>query len=107
VPVYFGLYRVNFNIPPPPTPQDAVRMYEGFAALIRSQMQAGILKEAHGFVDSSGNGYFITGDVSDEVLYEALAMWAPFVSFELHRTIPYPKAIDLVVSAAKKVAEQR
>ena len=47
-------------------------------------------------------GYFVTGDVGEEQLYEALQMWSPFVIFELHRTVPFPKAIELPVSATKK-----
>jgi hypothetical protein len=102
----FGLWQVNLNLPPPPTPQDAVKMNEGFAALIKSQLQAGVIKEVYAFLEGN-EGYFITGDVPDEALYEALSMWTPFVTFRLHRTVPFPKAIDLVVSASKKLAQKR
>ena len=101
--VYFGLWKLNVNIPPPPTPEDQVKMVEGQLALMKAQLQAGLLKEVHAFLEGD-RGYFITGDVGEEQLYEALQMWSPFVSFELHRTVPFPKAIELTVNATKKRA---
>lgn len=99
--VYFGLWKLNVSIPPPPTPEDQVRQIEGQLALMKGQLQAGLLKEVHAFLEGD-RGYLVTGDVGEEQLYEALQMWSPFVSFELHRTVPFPKALELAVSATKK-----
>lgn len=104
--VYFGLWQLNTNLPPPPTPQDAVRMNEGFLALVKGQLQSGVVKEVHAFLEGT-RGYFISGDVPEEALFEALAMWTPFVTFEVHRTIPFPKASELILSASKKLAQAR
>lgn len=101
MPVYFGLWKINVNLPPPPTPEDQVKQSEGFLALMKAQLQAGIVREVHAFLEG-GRGYFITGDVAEEQLYEALQMWSPFVTFELHRTVPFPKGIELTISATKK-----
>jgi len=48
-----------------------------------------------------GAGYFITGDVTDEQVFEDLSVWSPYVTFELHRTIPFPKASEIVLKALK------
>jgi hypothetical protein len=103
MPVYFGLWTENANIPPSPNPADNVKQTEGFLALMKAQLQSGVLKEAHAFAEG-GRGYFISGDVSEEQLYESLQMWWPFVTFEVHRTIPFPRAVELSLSAAKKIA---
>jgi hypothetical protein len=70
---------------------------------MKAQLQAGILREVHAFLEGD-RGYLITGDVAEEQLYEALQMWLPFVTFELHRTVPFPKGIELTLSATKKRA---
>ena len=101
MPVYFGLWKLNPNIPPSPNPADQVKGSEGFLALMKAQLRSGVIKEVHGFLEG-GRGYFITGDVQEEQIYEALFMWWPFVTFEVHRTIPFPRAIELQLSATKK-----
>jgi hypothetical protein len=103
MPTYFGLWKFNTNIPPPQSPEDQIRQSEAFATLIKNQLQAGQLKEVHAFLEGN-RGYFVTGDVAYEQTYEALSMWSPYVTFELHRTIPFPRAIDLFVTATKKRA---
>ena len=103
MPVYFGLWTQNANLPPAQNPADNVKQTEGFLALMKAQLQSGAVKEVHAFLEG-GRGYFISGDVSEEQLYEALQMWWPFVTFEVHRTIPFPRGIELSVSAAKKLA---
>jgi hypothetical protein len=81
-------------------------MNEGFLALVKSQMQSGVVKEVHAFLEGT-RGYFFSGDVPEETLFEALSMWTPYVTFELHRTIPFPKASELILSASKKRAAAR
>ena len=103
MPVYFGLWKENANLPPSPNPADSVKQVEGFLALMKAQLQSGVVKEVHAFLEGH-RGYFITGDVTEEQVYEALQMWWPFVTFELHRTIPFPRGIELTLSATKKRA---
>jgi hypothetical protein len=103
MPVYFGLWEQNLNIPPSPNPADNVKQFEGFLALMKAQLQSGVLKEVHGFLEGT-RGYFITGDVSDEQVFEALQTWIPFVTFEVHRTVPFPRALELTLNAVKKLA---
>lgn len=100
--VYFGLWRLNHNIQPPPTPDAQVMQQEGFNMMIRAQLQAGRLKEAHAYVEGNA-GYFIY-DGTDEQLAEDLALWTPYVRFEVHRTLPLQKSSELVLSALKKRA---
>ena len=97
---YFGLWRSNTSLPPPPTPGEEVKQQEGFDALLRAQLKSGRLREVHAFAEG-GAGYFITGDVTDEQVFEDLSVWSPYVTFELHRTIPYPKASEIVLKALK------
>jgi hypothetical protein len=98
--VYFGLYKVNENLPPPPNPNDAVKQFEGFLAVVKMQMQSGELKETHAFVGTNG-GYFITGDISAEKLDQTLAPFFPWVTFETYQTIPLEKSIQNAIGAAK------
>jgi len=100
---YFGLWKVNTSLPPPPTPAEQIKQQEGFDALLRGQLKSGRLREVHAFLEG-GAGYFITGDVTEEQAFEDLAVWAPYVSFELHRTIPFPKASEIVLRALGKRA---
>jgi len=102
MPVYFGLWKEN-AFPPSPNPADGVKQVEGFLALMKAQLQSGVLKEVHAFLEGN-RGYFITGDVTEEQVYETLQMWRPFVTFEVHRTIPFPRGIELLLTAAKKRA---
>ncbi|HKZ88711.1 MAG TPA: hypothetical protein VJ300_00455 [Thermoplasmata archaeon] len=97
---YFGLWKANTSIPPPPTPGDQVKQQEAFDALLRTQLKSGRIREVHAFLEG-GAGYFITGDVSDEEVFQDLSVWSPYITFELHRTIPFPKASEIVVRALK------
>src|SRR3989442_13981058 len=94
---YFGLWKVNTSLPPPPTPAEQIRQQEGFDALLRSQLKSGRLREVHAFLEG-GAGYFITGDVTAEQAFEDLPIRAPFVSFELHRTSPFAKSCEIALT---------
>src|SRR5438093_6333579 len=100
---YFGLWKVNTSLPPPPTPAEQIKQQEGFDALLRGQLKSGRLREVHPFLEG-GAGYFITGDVTEEQAFEDLAVWAAYVSFELHLTIPFPKASEIVLKAHRNPA---
>jgi hypothetical protein len=106
MPSYFGLWKINLSIPPPANPADQVAQMKGFLDLIKAHIKAGIVKEAYGFIEGNA-GYFLTGDLPDEQLTEAFAMWAPYVTFELHRTIPFPKFNELTLSAFEKRSGKR
>ena len=103
MPVYFGLWKENPNIQPSQNPAEDVKQIESFMALMKQQLQSGVLKEVHAFLEGH-RGYFITGDISEEQVYEALQFWLPYVTFELHRTILFPRGIELELNAAKKRA---
>lgn len=100
---YFGLWSANRAIQPPADPNASVQQFEGFLALIKSQIQSGVLKEVHEFLEG-GRGYFITGDHPTEKIYEALAAWSPFVTFELHETVKFPKPLEVAVAIWKQRA---
>jgi hypothetical protein len=100
MPQYFGIWKFNTNLPPPQDPKLAVQQAEAFQALIKSQLQSGVVKESHAFLEGTG-GYFITGDVTDEATSEALTAWTPFVTFELHKTIPITRAIEAFVKTQR------
>jgi hypothetical protein len=103
MPIYFGLWRENLNLPPSPSPAESVRQLERFVALMKAQLQSGVLKEVHAFLQGD-RGYFMTGDVTEEQAYEACQTWWPYVTFELHRTVPLPRGIEIMLAAAKKRA---
>jgi hypothetical protein len=98
---YFILWKQNTNIPPPPDLKVAVKMYEGFLAMMNSQLQSGLLKEVHSFLQGD-RGYAITGDITDEQLAEAISAWIPFNTFEVHKTIPATKALEFAIGNCKK-----
>src|SRR2546425_12321759 len=100
---YFGLWKANTSLPPPPTPAEQIKQQEGFDALLRGQLKSGRLREVHAFLEG-GAGYFITGDVTEEQAFEELAGLAPSVSFGLHRTSPFPKGREIVLTALSKPA---
>jgi hypothetical protein len=102
MPAYFGLWEAN-AFPPSPNPTDSVKQFEEFLTLMKAQLQSGVLKEVHAFLEGN-RGYFITGDVTEEQVYETLQMWQPFVTFEVHRTIAFPRGIELTLNAMKKRA---
>ena len=106
MPVYFGMYKINANLPPPPNPTDGVKQLEAFQAALKMQMDSGDLKEVHEFIDANA-GYFISGDISPERLHQNLAAWFPYVTFEVHQTIPVQKAIQNSLAAAKMRAGMR
>jgi len=98
--IYFGLYKLNANLPRPQNPNDQIKILEAFAAALKMQIQSGDLKEVHEFVDANG-GYIISGDISPERLHQNLTAWFPWVTFEVHQTIPTEKAIQNALNAAK------
>jgi hypothetical protein len=106
MPVYFGLYKINANLPPSPNPSDGVKQLEAFAAALKMQMDSGDLKEVHEFVDADA-GYFISGDISPERMHQNLTAWFPWVTFEVHQTVPTQTAIQHGLLAAKMRAGTR
>ncbi|MGA7922369.1 MAG: hypothetical protein WCA77_00110 [Thermoplasmata archaeon] len=103
MPSYFGLWSANRAIQPPVDPNVAVQQFEGFLALVKSQLQSGALKEVHEFVEG-GRGYFFTGDHPAEKIYEVLAAWSPWVTFEVHETVKFPKPLEVAVAVWKQRA---
>src|SRR5256712_11870923 len=102
---YFGLWKANTSLPPPPTPAEQIKQQEGFDALLRGQLKSGRLREVHAFLEG-GAGYFITGDVTEEQAFEELAGWGPHVSVALPRPLPVPNAVQIVLRALSKWARK-
>ncbi|MFZ1023232.1 MAG: hypothetical protein WAN87_03770 [Thermoplasmata archaeon] len=90
-------------MPPPPDPKMLVMQNEAFFALFQAHVKSGIVKEAHAFLDGD-RGYFISGDVSPEALQEAIASWYPYITFEIHQTVKFPKPIENSIKVAKQRA---
>lgn len=100
---YFGLWAANRAIQPPTDPNAGVQQFEGFLALVKSQLQSGALKEVHEFIEG-GRGYFMTGDHTAEKVHETLATWSPWVTFEVHETVKFPKPLEVAVAIWKQRA---
>jgi hypothetical protein len=101
MPSYFGLWKLNTTIQPPADPKVSVQQLEGFLGLMKAQLQSGAVKEVHGFIEGGG-GYLLTGDHPPEKILEALAAWSPWVTFELHETVKFPKPIEIAIGIAKQ-----
>jgi hypothetical protein len=80
-----------------------IRQLEAFHGLMQAQLQSGALKRVHEFLEG-GRGYFITGESPPEKILEGLAIWAPFVIFEIHQTVKMPRALEIAIAIAKQRA---
>ena len=99
MPTYFGLWHFHpEQLPPDPTMQ--VQMYEAFLGLYHSQMESGVLKEVHVFLDGL-SGYFVSGDIAHEKLLMTIQQWLPFVTFQVHQTVKFPAPIENNIAIAK------
>jgi hypothetical protein len=103
MPSYFGLWTLNSAIPPPDDPNMSVKQLEGFLGLMKSQLESGALKEVHQFLEG-GRGYLLTGDHPPEKIIEIVSAWAPYVQFELHQTVKFPKPLEIAIGIAKQRA---
>jgi len=81
----------------------AVKQNEAFLALYQAQARSSDLKETYAFLEGD-RGYFITGDISPVKAMEVLAAWQPYVTFELHQTVKFPKPIETGLAVAKQRA---
>jgi hypothetical protein len=99
---FFILWKLNTAIPPPPDPMQQLQQTEGFLALMRHNLTDGSLREVHGFLEGS-RGYAITKETAtEEEVYKELQAWQPWVEFEVHRTVPFPRAIELTIEVQKQ-----
>jgi len=97
---YFGLWKLNTSLPPPADPKHELQQNLIFQSMIKEDLRAGNLKEAHAFLEGA-SGYFVTGDITEEKLHETLLKWYPYVQFELHKTIPLEKSVDTAVQISR------
>ena len=93
---FFGTYKTNFT--PGVDPKVHLELLKQHRDLLNEEFKSGVLKEAHQYIEGNG-GWFVTGDISDEKLYEVVATWSPYVEIELHKTIPLQRAMDLSVQS--------
>ena len=68
---YFGLWRLNRNIQPPPTPDAQIMQLEGFSKMIKTELRKGRIKQAHEFIEG-GAGYFIYDGTEEQLLEDLL-----------------------------------
>ena len=97
---YFGLWKFNPAVQPAVDPRMALVQSEGFLAQMKAQLESGALKEVHEFVQGGG-GYFITGDLTPEKALELVTTWSPWVLFELHQTVKFPKPTEINIEVQK------
>jgi hypothetical protein len=99
---YFGLWKLNTNIPPQ-DPRVELQNSMAFQSMMKEHLKSGTIKEVNSFLEG-GAGYFISGDITDEKLHETLLSWAPYVTFEVHKTVPALKSIEASISIWKQRA---
>lgn len=100
--VYFGIWRVETTIQPQ-DPKMAMQLYQAFASQIKHDLESGDLKESHSFLEGNG-GYFVSGDISDERLHQILMIYQPYVTFEVHQTVPILETIENLIAISKERA---
>jgi hypothetical protein len=98
--IYFGLWRINTTIPPPQDPRMELQQYLAFQAMLKQQLESGDLKEVNSFLEG-GSGYFISGDITEEKIHANLIAFSPYVTFELHRTLPTTKSLELAINVSR------
>ncbi len=96
---YFGIWKQNTSLPPQ-EPKVELQMNLAFQAMIKRDIQSGVIKEAYAFLEGA-QGYFLTGDVTEERLHESLLQWYPYVTFELHRTVPLEKSVETAIAVSR------
>lgn len=82
-----------------------VALAETFLARYHDDVKSGVIKEVYEFL-GGGSGYFISGDVSAEKLQEKLWRWNPYITFEVHETVKFPKPLEFNLAMAKQAASQ-
>lgn len=102
---YFGLWKINNEFASPSDPNMNVVLQESFLATIKEQLSSGLVKEAHSFLEGD-RGYFTTGDISEEKMLELCLQWSPYVTFEIHQTVRFPRPQELGVALMKQRAER-
>ena len=85
--------------------QQTIQQTEAFLGLMRHQLTDGSLKEVHSFVQGD-QGYAISKDVTQEMLYADLQASQPWVTFEVHQTVPFPKGLEVALEVQKTIAKQ-
>jgi hypothetical protein len=104
MPQFFISWSLNSSIQPPQDPMQQVKQTEGFLALMRHQLSEGSFKEVHAFLDGD-KGYGISKDVPIEKVYADLQAWQPWVQFEVHQTVQFPRGIEVVLEVQKARAQ--
>ena len=96
---YFGLWKVETSLQPT-DPKLAMQLYMAFQAQVKSYLESGDLKETNSFLEGNA-GYFISGDVSEEKMHELLLNYTPFLTFEIHKTVPVSQTIEKLIGISK------
>jgi hypothetical protein len=99
---YFGLWKVETSLQPT-DPKLAMQLYMAFQAQVKSYLESGDLKETNSFLEGN-EGYFITGDISEEKVHELLLNFTPFLTFQVHKTVPVTQTLEKLIGIAKQRA---
>ena len=98
---YFGIWKFNTTIPPPQDPKIGLQQNLLFLSLLKRQLESGDLKEVHTFLEGN-SGYFLSGDITEEQLHKNLLQWSPYITFEVHRTVPGLKSVEALVAVSRE-----
>ena|ERR1700730_1339003 len=96
---YFGLWKVESSLQPT-DPKIAMQLYMAFQAQVKRDLESGEIKESNSFLEGNA-GYFISGDVSEEKMHELLLNYTPFLTFEIHKTVPVSQTIEKLIGISK------
>ena len=80
-----------------------MQLYQAFHAQLNHDLESGDVKESNSFLEGNG-GYFISGNITEERLHELLLSWSPYLTFEIHQTVPALKTVENLIGIAKQRA---
>jgi len=72
----------------------------GVSSAVKHDLETGDVKESNSFLEGNA-GYFISGDITDEKLHELLLNYTPYVTFEVHKTVPVTQTIGKLIEINK------
>jgi len=99
---FFVLWKAQTNTLPQ-DPRMAMQLYQAFGAQIKRDQESGEVKETQSFLEGDA-GYLVSGDITKERLHEILLAYGPYVTFEIHQTVPALKTVENLIGIAKQRA---
>ncbi len=102
MPTFFGIWKVETSLQPV-DPKMQLQLYQAFQMQVKHDLESGDIKETNSFIEGNA-GYFVSGDVSEDKMHELCLSYAPFLTFEIHETVPALKTLEKLIGIARQRA---